>query len=790
MTVKGIDQITDSQSSSPTSSLSSENYLQTLKSRSDTWLKNIPKLRSWCAWRKVRDAGINADLKLLVDAIEGGALSDETAVKVFEVSYRNWWINSVVDYDDILREFVSAEHERLIDEFKSLDEKFMSLTKRYVRARLCGDIPQKSQVGNNNGTEWGILNRELNKKRHMPLRKLVGSLPNVITKLAPCQLMSPLSIAQYLSPETSPFDVVIFDEASQIPVWDAIGAIARGKQTIVVGDPKQLPPTNFFSRPGSDDEDDEEVEDLESILDECMGANLPTIDLRWHYRSRHESLITFSNHRYYCGRLITFPSAVTEDIAVKYHHVPDGIYEIGTGRINRKEAVAVVGAVIQWLRSPEFIENHWTIGVVTFNSQQQKLIEDLLDEERRQDPSLEPHFSEDAIEPVFVKNLENVQGDERDIIIFSVTFGPSITGKFSMNFGPMNKDGGERRLNVAITRARQALHVYGTLRGEDIDLSRTKAIGVRDFKHFLEYAEKGPRALAEAIEPPGEEYDSGFEEEVALILKKFGWKVHPQVGVSGFRIDLGIVHPDHDGRYLAGIECDGATYHSSANARDRDRLRELVLNGLGWDILRVWSTDWWVNSKGIGEKLNDRLNALLEKAREKEQRRADGIENDIEHLNVEVKDIDILELETQIPLATLHIPAIDPDTIYQITDMATLNFGPLNAVNFHEFGESNKLSQIVEYVVHIEGPISLNLLATRIARAYGMKKTGAKILKRIKTIATKNCTNHKEKNDVYFWPDSKDPVKYKGFRICPPRQAANRNADDISLLELSNSPTT
>ena len=305
--------------------------------------------------------------------------------------------------------------------------------------------------------------------------------------------------------------------------------------------------------------------------------------------------IAFSNARYYGGELITFPSPVTEDQAVSFVHVPGGLYERGAGRVNRLEAQQLVADVVRRLKEPGFALERLSLGIVSFNTKQQTLIENLLDYERRQDPSIERFFAgREWHEPVFVKNLENVQGDERDIILFSVGYGPDATGRVSHNFGPLNKVGGERRLNVAITRARRELVVFSTLRPEDINLARASGHGVRDFKHFLEYAARGARALAEAFAPTGRGPDSPFEEAVQAMLEGKGWEVHPQVGVAGFRINLGVVHPDMPGRYLVGVECDGATYHRAATARDRDRLREMVLRDLGWRIRRVWSTEWWM----------------------------------------------------------------------------------------------------------------------------------------------------------------------------------------------------
>ena len=607
-----------------------------------------PKLRAWCAWRKVRDDAVASGLEPLVDAIENGSVELGTATASFKTDYARWWLNATVDIDEVLRGFVSAVHEKRITDFKVLDDRLTDLTCDYIRAGICSSLP--NQEDSNKNSEWGILRREMQKKkRHMPLRNLINSIPGTITKLSPCLLMSPLSIAQYLSTETPMFDIVVFDEASQIPVWDAIGAIARGKQVVMVGDPKQLPPTSFFDRAESEADYEEVESDLESILDECIGANLPTLNLSWHYRSRHESLITFSNSRYYNGGLVTFPSPSTEDKAVCFHYIPNGIYEKGGARINKPEARALVDHIVLRLKEKDFEARSLSIGVVTFNSEQQRLIEDLLDAERRKSPVIESYFADDKIEAVFVKNLESVQGDERDIMYFSITYGPDAAGAISMNFGPMNRDGGERRLNVAITRARHELLVFSSLKPEQIDLSRTSAVGVRDLKHFMEFAERGPKAIAEAVYGITGDYDSPFEEAVAKALANKGWQVHPQVGVSSFRIDMGIVDPDAPGRYLAGIECDGATYHRSATARDRDKLREYVLKGLGWHIIRIWSTDWWLDAAGALGKVHSSLNNLLEESRvhraeeERKRQEAEAAANTIESDELEQDGHEIVD---------------------------------------------------------------------------------------------------------------------------------------------------
>ncbi|WP_431262162.1 DUF4011 domain-containing protein [Roseateles chitinivorans] len=417
----------------------SDSDLHQLKARAEAIRASEHKLNAWCAWRKVSQQAMALGLSSIVAGVANGAVPPSNVRRAFETNYCRWWLNAVVDSEHVIRTFVSAEHERRITDFRTLDKRFTELTKSWLRANLCRGLPLPDDV--TRSSEWGFLKHEITKKRaHKPLRELISNIPTALTKLTPCLLMSPLSIAQYLAADSEPFDVVVFDEASQIPVWDAIGAIARGRQVVMVGDPKQLPPTSFFDRAESSTDDEDVEGDMESILDECMGASLPTLNLDWHYRSRNESLIAFSNHRYYGGRLVTFPSPVTEDRAVSFHFVK-GSYAKGGARTNQAEARALVADVVKRLKTPGFRESKLTIGVVTFNTEQQKLIEDLLDEERRKDSSLEPYFAESELEPLFVKNLESVQGDERDIMYFSITFGPDSNNAVSMNFGPMNRTG-------------------------------------------------------------------------------------------------------------------------------------------------------------------------------------------------------------------------------------------------------------------------------------------------------------------------------------------------------------
>ena len=351
-------------------------------------------------------------------------------------------------------------------------------------------------------------------------------------------------------------------------------------------------------------------------MDEASAAGLPNVQLNWHYRSQDESLIAFSNHHYYDDRLVTFPAPKTESGAVTLHKVR-GVYSRGEGRFNQKEAEAIAKFAVKqlnsWLKLAE--EDRLTLGIITFNMQQQELILDLLDRARRRNPALEWFFEDEREEPVIVRNLENVQGDERDVMLFSITFGPDKAGKMSMSFGAVNKDGGEKRLNVAVTRARRELHVFASITADDIDLSRTAALGVEHLKGFLDYAERGSVALPATESGSLGGTESPFEAAVVRALEAKGWRVRTQIGVSGFRIDLAVVHPDKSGAYLAGIECDGATYHRSATARDRDEIRESVLRRLGWEILRIWSTDWFKNQSKVAKEIDGELKDILEKSR-------------------------------------------------------------------------------------------------------------------------------------------------------------------------------
>jgi very-short-patch-repair endonuclease len=574
----------------------------------------LPALRPWCAAVAAADEAGAAGLGPLVEAALEGGLGVAAIERAGERSLRARWWAWHLEREPALARFRGADHRALSERFQALEEELLTLEAARVGAAVAARVPDLRAPGD----ELALLRRQMQlKSRHMPVRQLFRETRAVLHRVAPCALMSPLSVAQYLDPALPPYDVVVFDEASQIPPWDAVGAIARGRQVIVVGDSKQLPPTSFFDHGGDDDLADElDLEELESILDETVASGLPQLDLRWHYRSRHESLIAFSNHHYYDNRLHTFPSAdhAPARRGVSFVHVPDGFYDRGRSRTNRAEAEAVVTELLRLLRLPDGARP--SVGVVTFSQTQQRLVEDLVDAAFAAEPALERLRDAAQLEPVFVKNLENVQGDERDVMLFSIGYGPDAHGKVTMNFGPLNRKGGERRLNVAVTRARERLVVFSTLRADHIDLARTAAVGVAHLKAFLRYAEQGGVAVPdEPVAAAALTFESPFEEEVYEALTRAGHRVHTQVGASGYRIDQAVVDPDRPGAYVLAVECDGATYHGTATARARDRLRDAVLRGLGWRIHRVWSTDWWYEREAAERRLLAAVDEAIREAR-------------------------------------------------------------------------------------------------------------------------------------------------------------------------------
>ena len=547
----------------------------------DEWLK-------FGAWKRdITDAGFGT----VVDELVAGRYAPEDAADVVAVQFYRHLFDRLAADDRTLGEFDVDEHERIRERFRFLDQWEVKVSAGRIRQYQLGrdDRPSSAFLGAES-SELGILQKEIAKKRkHKPLRRLFSEIPTVLQRLKPCIMMSPLSVSTFLDTDDIRFDLVIFDEASQVFPWDALGAIYRGQQLIVAGDDKQLPPTNFFSRADAESDEEDDIGDYESILSLCKSIGMPNQRLRWHYRSRREPLIAFSNRHFYDGELVTFPS-VHADGGVRLEHVPEGRW---VDRKNEKEAQRVVEMIVEHVRE----RPDTSLGVIALNQSQQRAIEDTLYDLRRERPEVDALFDSgnyfgSVNERLFIKNLENVQGDERDVIFLSMGYGFNDAGKFNKNFGPINRQNGERRLNVAVTRAREELVFVSSVRAADMDLTGSKSEGAHLLKAYLSYAEKGVDTLGLAMDEFAGEADSPFEEEVAAALMKRGLEPVAQVGCGGFRIDLALKHPERPGEFCLAVECDGATYHSSHTARDRDRIRQTVLENLGWRIIRIWSTDW------------------------------------------------------------------------------------------------------------------------------------------------------------------------------------------------------
>ncbi len=507
-----------------------------------------------------------------------------------------------------LGQFDRSAHEEVIRRFCGNDLGLLRSTKSAVAHRHWMQVDQCGTYG-----EFNTLRTETRKKRrHLSIKRLLDKAGRAVQKIKPVFMMSPLSVAHYLPPGKISFDLVIFDEASQVEPVDAFGAILRGTSCVVVGDSQQLPPTSFFNRVAKDEEPEENASasDLESILDlfSTQGARNKT--LQWHYRSEHESLIAVSNREFYNNRLQVSPSpdASKSESGVQFQHLPDTQYTTGES-VNLGEARQVAAAVMKHARSYPYL----TLGVAAFSRRQADAIENKLHAMLANDPSLDANFfNSHSAEPFFVKNLESVQGDERDVIFISVGYGKQADGRLRMNFGPLNKKGGERRLNVLISRAKKRCVVFSNITYRDIDLSKTQARGVQALKTYLEFAETGNLDTAQ---PTGMTAESPFEESVAAELRTRGYRVAEQIGQGSYRIDLAIVDADNTGRYLLGIECDGASYHSSKTARDRDRIRQDTLEKKGWRIHRVWSTDWFYSQDRALERLIDAIEDAKRDAR-------------------------------------------------------------------------------------------------------------------------------------------------------------------------------
>lgn len=668
--------------------------LANAKQKCERCLEEIDQLDNWISFRiLLQQLERREVLSFVHKAIEDQIAPEEIAA-AFCKHFYFLWIDSILSSSSVLRGFNRITQDKAVDTFIQKDLQQFNINKVKIRAELSALRPSTTMISQ--GSAVAILLREGQKKKKLKsIRSLLMETGELVQTLKPCFLMSPLSVSTFLEPNSIHFDVVIFDEASQIFPQDAIGAIYRGNQLIVVGDSKQMPPSNFFTSTVEIEDEDEEtgdVTDFESILDICS-TTMPQLRLRWHYRSQYEQLITFSNKNFYDNDLITFPSSKKDGtgIGVDYFHV-DGVFD-RKRHVNRKEAEYIVDLIY---KNIDLYPNR-SLGVVAFSVAQQDLIDMLLTKRRTEDKEHEFFFSSDAKEPFFIKNLETVQGDERDTIIFSVAYGRDTQGKLLHNFGPLNRVGGERRLNVAVTRAKCNVQLVSSMHHTDIDLSRTSSVGARLLKEYLDYAENGEIALERSISlNQFDQFDSEFELEVCEFLRSRGFTVDTQVGCSGYRIDLGLRRPDSSD-YVLAIECDGATYHSSKNARDRDRLRQEVLEKMGWHFYRIWSTDWFRNKATEKSILLKEAYAAI-KGPSNVRYKTNTFEEKTEPEKV--------EFEETLPEKKVEFP------LYKAVDIESLSLQYM----------SYNFQQMILEVLKVEAPLSEEWLLKRLSFYFGREK--------------------------------------------------------------------
>ncbi len=704
------------------------------------WAADLPAIHAALAWNNVAAAVRAEGRPELLELAETWPEAARHLVAAVQQAWLEFLQRLAYSKFPALPQFERAGHEDAAAQFRAADRASLVQNRARAMQRHFDNLP--NPLSPQAGGQMGVIRHEFAKRsRHLPVRRLIQEAGRAVQAIKPVFMMSPLSVASFLPPGSVEFDLVVFDEASQVKPVDALGAIARGKQLVVVGDSKQLPPSSFFDTlvgSGETADEDNVTADIQSILELCKARQMPERMLRWHYRSLHQSLIAASNHLFYENKLVIFPSPGGKgQLGLVYHHLPDTHYERGTTRTNPLEAAAVAAAVLHHARTTPKL----TLGVVAFSTVQRQAIQDALEVGLRQHPELQAFFNRHPHEPFFIKNLENVQGDERDVILISIGYGRTKDGYLSMSFGPLSGEGGERRLNVLITRAKQRCEIFTNLTADDLDVSRVKHAkgGVAALKMFLEFAQHG--RLSQNIET-GREMDSPFEEAVFRALTARGHTVRPQVGSQGFFIDLAVVDPDQPGRYALGIECDGAMYHSARSARDRDRLRQGVLEAVGWHLHRIWSTDWFRDPV----RETDRAEQAIAEARRRhaldQPDQPDELEEP-EEVSEVTEDLhagfarEAAAPELLVASAVAYQLARLPDTIAH------------QELHLHPPGQ---LANWVTEVVRVESPVHPDDVARRLGQAAGATQVGRRMRASIDTaIRMATALQTVRQQDGFLW---------------------------------------
>ncbi|MEV0402979.1 DUF3320 domain-containing protein [Actinoallomurus sp. NPDC050550] len=738
----------------------------------------------WQAVRAGREVLRAYGLDDMVDRAAALGLDAGRFPDVVRRSVLDAWVEHHLREDGRFGSLRAVGRDRLVEEFRDLDRTLVSNARADVIA-ACNARRPRPNVG-----QAAILRNEAQKKtRHMPVRSLLERTADVVQRVKPCFMMSPLTVSQFLPPSFH-FDVVVFDEASQVLPQDAINCVYRAGSLIVAGDQKQLPPTNFFAHTeDEDDEYDEEAPDsFESLLDMCKGVGvLPSLSLRWHYRSRHESLIAFSNSEFYDDKLVSFPSAwdTGDDFGVTFTKV-DGVYDRGGSRTNAIEAKAVAERVLHhYATRPKL-----SLGVIAMSEAQARAIEEAVDQARRERPDLDHLFpdDQDRLNGFFVKNLETVQGDERDVILLSVGYGPDATGKTTMTFGPLNRQDGWRRLNVAVTRARQRVEVISSISGGAIRESENASLN--HFKRYLDYAERGQAVLRTVPASVEAGPESPFEESVLDTLGEWGYDVQPQVGVAGYRIDLAVRHPDQPGRYAIGIECDGAMYHSSRAARDRDRLREGVLRGLGWTLHRIWGTDWYRERAQAAQRLRTAVDEAIERMRTESAPQAPA-EEAVEPSPILPEtpagtedEAAPARPETPAPRVRMVTVDSDPDASWAVPYRRAHLDTVADGFSLDHPRARPMLTRMFRTVIEAEAPMMQDLLFRRVADAWGVTRVGPRIRESLQA-ALKAFLRQDPDVDRIAQNSADHVITLRGRKVVPRfnTEDVSRRISDVPVIE-------
>ncbi|WP_114791846.1 DUF3320 domain-containing protein [Niabella yanshanensis] len=700
---------------------------------------HLPHLKNWMNYVQQSNMGKRLQLDWLITAFESKDCTAADITTYCHYAVHRATVQKVIGQHEALSLFNAGMFETKIEQYKKIAKEFQQLTIQTLRNKLAAQLPNAG-VEALQSSEPGILQRAIRSRgRGISIRRLFDQLPTLLPRMAPCMLMSPISAAQYFDVDANHFDLVIFDEASQLPTCEAVSALARAKQAVIVGDPKQMPPTAFFTSQKTDEED-VEIEDLESILDDCLSLSVPSKYLLRHYRSKHESLIAFSNANYYENKLLTFPSADDLNRKVQYHHVP-GFYDKGKTRTNSFEADAIVQYIQQHYTDPK--RSIRSLGVVTFSQTQQSLVEDKLQALFMKDAALE-QLANEAAEPLFTKNLENVQGDERDIILFSVGYAPDEQGKMFMNFGPLNRNGGWRRLNVAVTRARYEMHVFATLSADQVDLSRTSAEGVAGLKAFLQFAQHGQLALrAQDVQRE----QAGLARTIAQRLQEKGLQVRCDIGTSGFKVDIGIVHPGKTQQYLLGILIDGDYYYNARTANDRERVMPSVLQALGWNLHRVWTMDWYENSDKVIDAIVQKSELILQQPGIVEEQ----LEKKITAATPIVQQVEAASSKT-LPDTASKRRAYQPQSLPQEPHASS--------ETIYKPDNRSRVQQQIKILLDAEAPISKSLLYKKILQAWNTTRAGARLEAYLQELISEMAITATLHHQPFYWSHTDRTIDY------------------------------